>query len=215
MKKQYAVIGLSRFGESIALTLQRIGCDVIVIDRNEEKVNDVANLVSSAMIADVENTEVLRSIGIDKLDGVIVAIANILDSSVLATLNAKELGAKYVMSVARDEAHGKILKKIGADRVIFPEQEIGERLARNLVSGSFSDWVALSDEYSILELPVPASWVGRSLMDIDVRKKYQVNVIALKDGEGEVQVSLDAKEPFKADQRLVIIGANEKLEKIK
>lgn len=213
MKKQYAVFGLGSFGESVALTLQRLGCEVVAVDNDMERVEEIANSVSYAMKADMEDPDMIRSLGTRNLDGVVIAVADNMEASVMATLVAKEIGVPYVLAKAKNELHAQILKKIGADAVIFPEQEMGKRIARNLVSESFADWIALSSEYSIMEIPAPKKWIGKSLTELDVRRLYDVNVVGIKEME-DVQVNPDPEKPLKEGTVLILVGANTALEKV-
>ena len=172
MKKQYAVFGLGSFGESVAIELQKLGCEVVAIDANMERVEAIANQVSYAMKADIEDADFIRSLGTRNLDGVVVAASDNMEASIMATLVCKEIGVPYVMAKAKNELHATVLEKIGADSVIFPEKEMGMRVARNLMSANFTDWIALSPHYSLVETEVPEKWVGRTLLELDVRKTY-------------------------------------------
>ena len=152
MRKQYAVFGLGSFGESVAVTLQELGCEVVVVDNHMERIENISPYVSYAVQADIEDPEVIRSLGARNLDGVVVAVADDMEASIMATLVSKEIGVPYVLAKAKNDLHAKVLKKIGADSIIFPEKEIGQSVARNLVSGEFVDWISLSPDYSITEL---------------------------------------------------------------
>lgn len=211
MRKQYAVFGLGSFGESVAVTLQELGCEVVVVDNHMERIEDISPYVSYAVQADIEDPEVIRSLGARNLDGVIVAVADDMEASIMATLVSKEIGVPYVLAKAKNELHAKVLKKIGADSIIFPEQEIGQSVARNLVSSEFVDWIALSADYSITEIQVPEKWVGKSLSEIDVRRTRDVNVVGVRIGD-KIQVNIDPKEPLQKDMMLIMIGSNEALE---
>lgn len=211
MRKQYAVFGLGSFGESVAVTLQELGCEVVVVDNHMERIEDISPYVSYAVQADIEDPEVIRSLGARNLDGVIVAVADDMEASIMATLVSKEIGVPYVLAKAKNELHAKVLKKIGADSIIFPEKEIGQSVARNLVSGEFVDWISLSPDYSITEIQVPEKWIGKSLSEIDVRRTKDVNVVGVRIGE-KIQVNIDPKEPLQKEMMLIMIGSNEALE---
>lgn len=211
MRKQYAVFGLGSFGESVAVTLQELGCEVVVVDNHMERIEDISPYVSYAVQADIEDPEVIRSLGARNLDGVVVAVADDMEASIMATLVSKEIGVPYVLAKAKNELHAKVLKKIGADSIIFPEKEIGQSVARNLVSGEFVDWISLSPDYSITEIQVPEKWIGKSLSEIDVRRTRDVNVVGVRIGE-KIQVTIDPEEPLQKDMMLIIIGSNEALE---
>ena len=212
MRKQYAVFGLGSFGESVAVTLQELGCEVVVVDNHMERIEDISPYVSYAVQADIEDPEVIRSLGARNLDGVVVAVADDMEASIMATLVSKEIGVPYVLAKAKNELHAKVLKKIGADSIIFPEKEIGQSVARNLVSGEFVDWISLSPDYSITEIQVPEKWIGKSLLEIDVRRTRDVNVVGVRSGE-KIQVTIDPEEPLQKEMMLIMIGSNEALEK--
>lgn len=212
MRKQYAVFGLGSFGESVAVTLQELGCEVVVVDNHMERIEDVSPYVSYAVQADIEDPEVIRSLGARNLDGVVVAVADDMEASIMATLVSKEIGVPYVLAKAKNDLHAKVLKKIGADSIIFPEKEIGQSVARNLVSGEFVDWISLSPDYSITEIQVPEKWIGKSLSEIDVRRTKDVNVVGVRIGE-KIQVTIDPEEPLQKEMMLIMIGSNEALEK--
>lgn len=212
MRKQYAVFGLGSFGESAAVTLQELGCEVVVVDNHMERIENISPYVSYAVQADIEDPEVIRSLGARNLDGVVVAVADDMEASIMATLVSKEIGVPYVLAKAKNDLHAKVLKKIGADSIIFPEKEIGQSVARNLVSGEFVDWISLSPDYSITEIAVPEKWIGKSLSEIDVRRTKDVNVVGVRIGE-KIQVTIDPEEPLQKEMMLIMIGSNEALEK--
>lgn len=212
MRKQYAVFGFGSFGESVAVALQELGCEVVVVDNHMERIEDISPYVSYAVQADIEDPEVIRSLGARNLDGVVVAVADDMEASIMATLVSKEIGVPYVLAKAKNELHAKVLKKIGADSIIFPEKEIGQSVARNLVSGEFVDWISLSPDYSITEIQVPEKWIGKSLSEIDVRRTKDVNVVGVRIGE-KIQVTIDPEEPLQKEMMLIMIGSNEALEK--
>lgn len=212
MRKQYAVFGLGSFGESVAVTLQELGCEVVVVDNHMERIENISPYVSYAVQADIEDPEVIRSLGARNLDGVVVAVADDMEASIMATLVSKEIGVPYVLAKAKNDLHAKVLKKIGADSIIFPEEEIGQSVARNLVSGEFVDWISLSPDYSITEIAVPEKWIGKSLSEIDVRRTKDVNVVGVRIGE-KIQVTIDPEEPLQKEMMLIMIGSNEALEK--
>ena len=213
MRKQFAVFGLGSFGMSVAITLQQLGCEVIAVDHDKERVKDVADHVSFAMRADIGDPDVMRSLEPRNLDGIIIAAADNMEASIMATLSAKEINIPYVLCKARDDMHAQVLKKIGADAIVFPEEEMGKKVAKSLVSVNLTDWIALSPDYSILETAIPKSWIGKTLKELDVRKVYDVNVAALKEGE-KVEINPDPDMPLKEDIILVLIGADKALENI-
>lgn len=213
MRKQFAVFGLGSFGMSVAITLQQLGCEVIAVDHDKERVKDVADHVSFAMRADIGDPDVMRSLEPRNLDGIIIAAADNMEASIMATLSAKEINIPYVLCKARDDMHAQVLKKIGADAIVFPEEEMGKKVAKSLVSVNLTDWIALSPDYSILETAIPKSWIGKTLKELDVRKKYNVNVAALKEGE-KVEINPDPDMPLREGMILVLIGEDKSLENI-
>ena len=211
MTKQYAVFGLGSLGSSVAVTLQNLGCEVVVVDNRMERIQEIADDVSYAIQADMQDQEVIRSLGARNLDGVIIAVSEDMEASVMATIISKELGVPYVLAKARNEMHAKILRKLGADAVVFPERETGERIAKNLVSTNFADWIALSPEYSITEVAVPDGWTGKSLQELDVRRSHDVSVVGVVSGD-KVEVNPDPNKPLEQGMVLILVGANEALE---
>lgn len=206
--KQYAVLGLGRFGESIAIELSNNGYDVLAIDENETIIQNISEHVRFAVKADVTDIDALKSLGLGNFDVAIIAIGTNVDSSIMATLLAKELGVKTVIAKAQGDMHEKILKKIGADKVIFPEREMGQRIANNLMSGNIIDYLELSQDYSIVEIEILNDWIGKSLMALDFRNVYGVNVVALK-RDNHINVTIDPNEVFRHDDIVIVIGSNE------
>lgn len=213
MKKQFIVLGLGRFGTSVALTLQQLGGDVVAVDLDMELVNDVAESVTYAMQADIGNPDFLPSIGAKDFDGLVVAVSEHMEASIMATLVAKEIGVPYVLCKARDERHAAVLRKIGADAVVFPEEEMGKRIAKNLLSVNFADWIALSPDFSVVEIRTPEYWVGKTLKELDLRRTHEVNVVGIKEGD-RVELTPDPELPLNEEMVLMIIGANKTLEKL-
>ena len=160
MKKQFIVLGLGSFGASVAVTLQRLGCDVVAVDHDMERVNEIAEKVTYAMQADIENPELLSSLGSKNFDGIVVASSENLEGSILATLAAKEAGIPYILCKAVNARYAEVLKKVGADAIVFPEEEMGKKVAKNLVSANLADWIALSPDYSIVEIATPKNGSG-------------------------------------------------------
>ncbi|MFI3173513.1 MAG: TrkA family potassium uptake protein, partial [Eubacteriales bacterium] len=146
MKKQYAVLGLGKFGYSIALQLENLGCDVIVVDNSAEKIQSIADAVTFAIKADIAETSIVKSLGARNLDGAIIGVSENLEASIMATINAKEIGIPYVIAKAQNELHATILRRVGADAIVFPEKEMGSRIAKSLVATNFADWIELSDD---------------------------------------------------------------------
>lgn len=214
MKKQYAVFGLGSFGHSVALKLENLGCDVVVVDKCAEKIQEISEDVSYAMRADVEDPEVMRSLGARNLDGVVVAISDNMEASIMATIMAKEIGVPYVLAKAKNDLHAKILKKVGADNIVYPEKEMGSRIAKSLVSANFADWIELSPEYSLVETKIPEEWIGKTLIDLRVRDVYGVNVVGLVQDQ-KIQVTIDPYMPLPDKGMIILIGADKVLKNFK
>ena len=214
MKKQYAVLGLGKFGHSIAITLENLGCDVIVVDNSAEKIQSIADSVTFAIKADIAEKNIINSLGARNLDGAIIGVSENLEASIMATINAKEVGIPYVIAKAQNELHATILRKVGADSIVFPEKEMGSRVAKSLVSTNFADWIELSADYSLVETEVPTSWVGQSLMNLSVRQRYDINVVGLIE-DGAVGLNLDPNKALPEKGILILMGSNKALQKFK
>ena len=215
MNKQFVVLGLGSFGASVAVTLQKLGCDVVAVDQDMELVSEIAEKVTYAMQADIENPRLLESLGSKNFDGMVIASSENLEGSILATLAAKEMGIPYILCKAHNERHAQVLRKIGADAVVFPEEEMGRKIAKNLVSANLADWIELSPDYSIVESAIPKRWVGKTLKELDVRRNYEVNVVGIKEEEeGHVEITPNPDLPLRDGMILMLIGANEALERI-
>lgn len=209
-KKQYVIIGLGRFGSSIATTLYSLGNDVLVIDKNEDLVEDIADKVTHAVQADATDENTLKSLGIRNFDVAIISIGGDIQSSVMATLIVKELGVKYIIAKGNGELHAKVLYKIGADRVVLPEKDMGVRVAHNMVSSNILDYIELSSDYSIIEIKALKEWEGKNLKDLNLRKKYGINVIAIKN-KGKVNLNPAADDKINKENVIVAIGSTEAL----
>lgn len=212
INRQFAVLGLGSFGWSVALTLEKMGCDVLAVDDSFEKIQEISEQVSYAVKADVSDPEALQALGGRNLDGAVVAVSENFEASVMATMICKEMGIPKVLAKAKDTLQGTILKKVGADAVVYPEIEMGSRVAKNLVAREFTDWIELSDDYSLVEAAVPKSWVGKCLAELKVRERFDVNVVGII-LNGEVDVTFDPQKPLPAEGILILIGANDVLEK--
>jgi trk system potassium uptake protein TrkA len=211
--KSFAIIGCGRFGSAVAKTLFDLGNEVLAIDGEMDVVDNIAGHVTHAIQADVMDEGVLKELGLSNFDVVIVSIGSDLQASIMATLIVKELGVSKIVAKAQSELHGKVLKKIGADKVIFPERDMGVRVAHNLTSNSIVDYIELSPDYSILEIEAIPRWFDNSLEDLRLRNKYQVTVMAVKRGE-EVNVSPGPKYKIQKGDILVALGASEAINKI-
>ena len=212
MNKTYAVLGLGRYGHAVATQLVKSGVEVLAVDQNEAIVNAVATELPLCKCADVTDPDAFRAIGISNVDVVIVAMANSLEASVMAITLCKEAGVKTVIAKCGTEMQKSIFLRVGADEVVFPEHESGTRLAKNLLSAGFADLVSLSDDVSMLELDVADEWVGKNLIELNLRKKYGMNVVALC-RHGKVEVELDPTQPLARGEQLVVIANTTKLAK--
>ena len=213
MSKQYAVIGLGRFGTAVALGLAESGNEVTAVDSNEERVQAVADVVTYSAVADVTKKGVCESLGIGNVDVAVSGMSSHMEDSSLATIMAKEAGAGYIVAKAVSDIHATILKKVGADQIVFPERESGMLLAKSISSGYFTKFFTLSDNFSIVEIKPPASWIGHSLAEVNPRKNYGVNVIGLIEN-GKTRIHLDPEEPMQAGWILVVVGDNKELTKL-
>lgn len=212
-KKQYVIIGLGRFGTSVAQTLYNLGNDVLAVDSDEETVQNIADTVTHAVQADATDENSLRAIGIRNFDVAVVSIGENIQASIMATLLLKELGVGYVITKANNAMHAKVLMKIGADRVVFPEKDMGLRVAHNLVSSNILEYIELSSDYSIAEFISPNDWVGKDLIGLNVRAKFGINVVAIK-RNNEIDVSPSANEKIESGDIIVAIGSIEDLNKL-
>jgi trk system potassium uptake protein TrkA len=213
-QKTFAVIGLDRFGSNLAINLQKLGNEVIGIDTDAECVRRIADKITHAAIGDPTDEAVLRTLGVKNADIAIVALTKDIQSGVLVTLMLKEMGMNNVIAECTSEIHGRILTKVGADKVIYPEKDMGERLAKSLSNTDIMDYIDLSDEYSIMEIKVPKSWAGKSLLELNVRAHYNINVIAFRNADGNISVAPDPKMPLMADNTLIVIGSNAGIEQV-
>ncbi|MET3575809.1 TrkA family potassium uptake protein [Bhargavaea ullalensis] len=207
MKKEFVVIGLGRFGGSIVRELIQQGADVLAIDRDSERVDEFAAIATQAVAADTTDEQALVSLGIRNFEHVIVAIGEHIQSSILTTLILKELGVAKITVKAQNDYHAKVLQKIGADQVVHPERDMGIRIANNMMSNNILDYLELSDEHSIMEIKANELLAGHTILDLDIRARYGINIVAIKRGE-EVVVSPMADEQIQLGDILIIIGSD-------
>jgi trk system potassium uptake protein TrkA len=210
-QSQYAVIGLGRFGSSLAKELINLGYEVLGIDKDEELVDEMSEILTHVVVADATDEEVLRSLGIRNFDCAVVAIGDDIQSSIMTALLLKDIGVKTVVTKALSELHGKVLEKIGVDRVIYPERDMGIRVAHQLVSPNLLDYIELSNDYTIVELSVPKKLSGRSLRELDPRAKYGCSVVAINKKQGVI-IAPTATDTLDEKDIMVIIGTNEQIE---
>ncbi len=214
INKNYAVFGLGRYGASVAIELANNGAEVLAVDENEELVNDLAMDVPVCKCADVTDPDVIKQLGISNMDVVIIAMASNLEATVMATTLCKEAGVPTVIVKCGSSMHEKILYRVGADKVVIPENESGVRLAKNLVSSGFVDVIELSDNISMVEVNVKSEWVGKTLVELNLRKKYSMNVVAIRKNDA-VSIDINPEMPLTADMELIVIADTDKLTKLK
>lgn len=214
INKSYAVFGLGRYGRAVAAELVRNGAEVLAVDSRESVVNNVIEDIPICKCADVTDASVIKQLGISNFDVVIIAMASCLEASVMATTLCKEAGVETVIAKCSSEMHRKVLLRVGADKVVLPESESGTRLAKNLLSSGFVDVIELSKNVSMVELEVLPAWEGKSLIELNLRRKYSINVVAIKEGD-EVNVSVDPTVPLDRSMTLIVIADTLKLDKIK
>ena len=211
--KQYLVIGCGRFGSSVAKKMCQLGNEVMVIDKDEDSINNISELVTHTAIVDVTEERDLKSIGLGNFDVVIVAISSDVRASIMATVMAKEMGVPKVVCKAKDELQAKVLYKIGADKVVFPERDMGIRLAYNLASENILDQINLDPEYSIMEIVTPQNWVGKTIIELNLRAKYDITVLAVKTQSG-LKVMPSPNYKMQEKNILIIIGNTDKISDI-
>ena len=209
--KAYVVIGLGRFGSEVARQLYSLGCEVLALDMRSDLVQQISKDVTHAVVGDGQDIEVLKALGVRNMDCAIVAIGDDLAASVLATMNMKELGIPYVVCKAHDDTHRRVLEKLGADRVVIPEKENAARLARSLSTPNVLDYIELSEDYGIVEVPAPKSWHEKSLKDLNVRAKLGVNILAVR-RQGNINVSPTADFVIRSGDIMVVLGDSLALE---
>ncbi|SKA08179.1 potassium channel family protein [Selenihalanaerobacter shriftii] len=212
--KQFIVIGLGRFGSSVAKTLSEKGYDVLAIDRAESKVQEISNIVTHTVQVDATDENSLKTLGVSNFDVAIVSIGEDIHANILATLILKELGVKHVVVKAQDRLHGKVLSKVGADKIVYPERDMGTRIANNLISSNMLDYIEFAPDYSIIEIKATKKMDGNSLADLELRSKFGVNVMAIKTREG-LEITPEAEKIIRMGDVLIVIGNNKSLEKLR
>lgn len=211
--KSYLVIGLGRFGSEVARKLCEQGCEVLAMDVHSNLVQQVAPDVTHAVVGDGRDKDVLKALGAGNFDCAIIAIGDDLAASVLTTMNLKELGTPYIVCKAHDATHRRVLEKLGVDRVVIPEYEFAGKLARSLSSHNVLDYIELSEEYGILEVPAPKSWVGKTILELNIRAKLGVNIIAVENNK-ITNVSPSAGYRVQKGDIMVVLGDNKALEAV-
>ncbi len=213
--KSFLVIGLGRFGAAVAQELSALGQEVLALDIDAENVQHIADQVTQAIQGDAQDEAVLRSVGARNFDCCVVAVGADMEASILITVMLKEMGAKYIVAKAMTPIHARVLERVGADRVVLPEIDMGQRLAQRLARTNVVDYIGVSDEFSIVEIHPPRSWVGNSLGKLGVRAKHQINVLAIRHGEGgQVDVNPQPDKVIGPDDLLIVIGTNEQVNSV-
>lgn len=213
--KTFVVIGLGRFGTAVATELSALGHEVLAVDGEEENVQKVADQVTHAVTGDARDPAVLRALGVRNYDCAIVAVGDDVGNSALITLNLKDIGVKRVICKAQSHVHRKVLEKIGADRVLFPEHEMGVKLAQGLSSSSVLNFIELSEDYGIVEITIPKVWQGQTIKDLDIRARYHVNIIAVRRGaEGELNIAPGAEYRLESGDVVVTLGRNDDINRL-
>ena len=214
INKTYAVLGLGRYGRAVAEELVSSGAEVLAVDIDQTNVNSAIETLPVCKCADITEPEAIKRLGIANVDVVIIAMANNLESSVMAITLCKEAGVETVIVKCGNEMHQKIFKRVGADKVIFPEKESGIRLARNLLTSGFADMIELAEDVSMVEIEVKNDWVGKTLIELSLRKKYSINVVAIRKN-GQISTMIDPAVPLEKGTQLIVIANTSKLQKLK
>lgn len=210
MRKSILLIGLGRFGRHIAIKLNELGHDVMIVDKDENKIKDSLKYSNYAVIADCTKEDVLEPLGIKDFDVCIVAIGDNFQASLETTSLLKEMGAKLVVSRATRDVHEKFLLRNGADYVVYPEKQLGTWTAITYSSDKIFDYIDLGDEYSVMEVSVPPSWIDKTVLDVDVRRKYQLNILGIK-VDGKLNIAIAPETKFQEGQRLLVLGTTQNI----
>lgn len=211
--RQFAIIGLGRFGSNMAKALHKMGYEVLAVDRNPQKVQDISEDVTHVIQADATDESALRAMGILNFDAVVVAIGEDIQSNILTTLQLKEIGVPYIVATAQNSLHAKLLEKIGADRVVSPERDMARRVAYNLASTNVMDYIELSPKFSIVEITVPKSFQNKTLAESNVRAKYGINIVAIK-RDDHLIISPLPEEHLRENDIAVVVGSNESINRL-
>ena len=208
--KQFIVLGLGRFGSSVATTLVELGHEVLGIDIDEERVDVLKDKITQVAQADVTEEKVLKELGVKNFDAAIVGIATDLETSILVTMMLKEMGLKYIIAKAQNNLHAKVLKKIGVDKIVFPERDMGARIAQRLVTPNIKDYIELEPEYNVIEIEALPEFTDKTLSELELRNKYGINVLAIKRNDS-FNISPRAKDVIKKGDFLIVIGETKKI----
>jgi trk system potassium uptake protein TrkA len=213
MKNSIAVLGMGRFGQFLTAALSRDGADVLIADNDEETIRKYANLVSCAVKADLNDPEVIRGLGLSGVDTVVVAMGSSLDASIMCVMVAKELGVPRVIAKAASLRMGEILRRVGADEIIYPEKESAELTARRLMSSDFLDFFNLGSELSVFSMKPKKDWIGKSLRELRLRDRYQLNVIAIREN-GRTSATMDPDQPIAAHSEIFAVAKQDDMDRI-
>lgn len=211
MAKQFIVVGLGRFGISVAETLSSLGHDVLAIDKDEDVIQDIADKVTHAVQMDATDEYALRTLGVRNFDVAVVTIGSNIQASIMITLLLKEAGVEYIICKGQSDLHKKVLLKIGADRVVLPEKDMGVRVAHNLVSSNLLDLIELSEDYQIIEMNAPAEWIGKTLRSLDVRAAYGITILAIRDSQDGINISPTADVVIPRGAVIIAVGSDDDL----
>lgn len=215
VNKQFVILGLGVFGSTIAKTLASFDHEVLAIDKDPECVDRVADFVTKAVIGDITDKDFLSELGVNEFDVGIVAIGDHLEESILGVMNLKELGVNYIVAKAKNKRFMQVLEKVGADRVVRPEKEMGLKIARNLLRTNITDLIQLDDTYSVVEMKPAKEWVGKSIMELDLRKKYNINILGKRNRETQkLEFFIDPKYVLQADDHFLLVADTEKIERL-
>lgn len=212
--KSYIVFGCGKFGSSVAKTLSELGNEVMVVDVNLDFIEDIADYVTTAIQCDVMDESATEEMGLKNFDAAVVAIGTNFEAAIMSTVLAKEAGIEYIVAKAMDNRQALILKKVGADKIIFPERDMGVRVAHNLSASNLMDFIQLSPDYSIAEFLCPVTWIGKNLKELNVRRKYKVTVLAIERGNDDVQIDPYPESVLQEGDVLVLLGKDEDIKEI-
>ena len=211
--QQYFVFGLNRFGTSVARPLAAAGNEVVAVDQDADRVAQSADDGSYAVQGDVADEDAMSGLGMEHMDGAVIAVASNMEASIVIAMKCKEYNIPQIIATGKNEVHGKVLKKLGVTRVVFPEVEMGARVGKYLTARDFSDWINLSNDYSMVEIAVPKPWINHSMAELGIRTKYGVTVVGIMQ-DGNVNVEFNPQMPLPENALLILVGANKVLEKI-
>lgn len=210
VKKQFAVFGLGRFGTALARTLSELGAEVLVVDKDRDKVNEASSFATYAVQTDATNEDSLKSLGLENFDVACVCTAE-MQASIMITLLCREQGVKNIVAKSASTIHTKVLERVGADKVVFPEEDSGIQIAHNLIMSDILGFIELSDEYGIAEFEAYPEWIGKNLLELNFRQKYGLNMIAIKSKDGKINVSPLAEDIIKEGDTVLLVGSEEEL----